>query len=86
MKSITIHNMDTQLADLIKAEAKARGTSINKAVQEILEQSLGVKLSRKDSSNRKYFIEFCGIWSNEDLKEFERKTVEFEKVNGEDWK
>jgi hypothetical protein len=86
MKSITIHNIDGQLADLIKSTAKAKGTSINKTVQQLLEESLGVKPKGKDSPNRKDFTEFCGLWSKTDLTEFEKKTKEFEAINPEDWK
>jgi hypothetical protein len=85
MKSMTIHNIDGQLADLIKSEAKAKGLSINKTIQHLLEESLGVKLSPKDTRNRKDFSEFCGLWSKADLSEFEKKTKEFEKINPEDW-
>ena len=86
MRSITIHNIDGQLADLIKATAKSKGTSINKTIQELLEESLGIKLPRKDSLNSKDFSEFCGLWSKKDLKEFEEKTKEFEEIRQEDWK
>ena len=86
MKSITIHNIDGQLAELIKSKAKAQGTSINKIIHQLLEESLGIKLKSKDSPNRKDFSEFCGIWSKADLKEFEEKTKEFEEIRPEDWK
>lgn len=86
MKSITIHNIDGQLAELIKSKAKTKGTSINKIIQQLLEESLGVKPLSKDSRNRKDFSEFCGLWSKKDLKEFEEKTKEFEEIRLEDWK
>jgi hypothetical protein len=71
------------LAELIKLKAKTRGTSINKIIQQLLEESLGVKPLSKGTRNRKDFSEFCGIWSKTDLKEFEEKTNEFEEIRPE---
>jgi hypothetical protein len=86
MKSITIHNIDGQLAELIESTAKAKGTSINKTIQQLLEESLGVKFQGKDSKHRTDFSEFCGLWTKEDLAEFEKRTKEFEEIQPEDWK
>jgi hypothetical protein len=86
MKSITIHNIDGQLADLIKSTAKTKGISINKTIQQLLEEALGVKPPRLDSPNRKEFSEFCGLWSKTDLLEFEKKTKAFEEIDPEEWK
>ncbi len=37
MKSMTIHGVDQQLANLIKAKAQAEGMSVNKTIKLILE-------------------------------------------------
>ncbi len=85
MKSITIHGIDDPLAELIKSRAQAEGLSINKTVKKLLEESLGVK-PRTKSINRGDFEEFCGIWSDSDLAEFEEKTKDLGNINNEDWK
>jgi len=77
MKSITIHNIDGQLAELIKSRAKAKRTSVNKTVRQLLEESLGIKSRGKDSKHRKDFSEFYGIWTKKDFTEFEKRTKEF---------
>ena len=86
MKSITIHNIDGQLAELIESKAKTKGTSINKIIKQLLEESMGINPLGKNFRNRKDFSEFCGLWSKKDLKEFEEKTKEFEEIRQEDWK
>ncbi len=85
MKSITIHGLDEPLAELIKSRARSEGLSINKTVKKLLEESLGVK-PRGKGINRSDFEEFCGIWSDSELAEFEDATKDLRKVNSEDWK
>ena len=84
MKSITLHKIDGPLAELIKAKAKSEGLSMNKTVQKILEESLGVK-PRSGKDHRKDFEEFCGMWSNSDLAEFKQKTEGLDTIDAEDW-
>ena len=84
MKSITIHGIDDPLAELIKSKARTEGLSINKTVKKILEESLGVK-PREIGINRDDFEEFCGIWSDSDLAEFEDTTKDLRNINDKDW-
>jgi hypothetical protein len=84
MKSITIHGIDQPLAELIQSKAQAEGLSINKTVKKLLEEALGVKPRPKDS-NRDQFEEFCGIWSDSDLAEFDKETEAFKRIDPGDW-
>jgi hypothetical protein len=85
MKSITIHGIDDPLAELIKSRAQSEGLSINKTVKKLLGESLGVR-PRKNGINRRNFEEFCGIWSDSELTEFEENTKDLRKTDHEDWK
>ncbi|MCP4627632.1 MAG: hypothetical protein GY850_29565 [bacterium] len=85
MKSITIHGIDDPLAELLKSKAQTEGLSINKTVKKLLEESLGVT-PRAKGINRGDFEEFCGIWSDSDLAEFEESTKDLKKIDHEDWK
>jgi hypothetical protein len=80
MKYITIHGIDEQLVNLIKSKAESEGLSINKTVKKLLEVSLGVKpqIERKNLGD---FKEFCGLWTQADLDEFEEKTADFRKID-----
>ena len=84
MKSITLHKIDGPLSELIKSKARSEGLSINKTVKKILEESLGVK-PRSGGAFRNDFEEFCGIWSDMDLAEFNERTGDFNKMDPEDW-
>jgi hypothetical protein len=84
MKSMTVHGIDKQLADLIKSRAEAEGLSINKTIKKLLETALGVK-PRPPRQNLNDFKEFCDIWTEEDLKEFEENTSDTSTIDPEDW-
>jgi hypothetical protein len=84
MKSITIHGVDDPLVELIKSRAREEGLSINKTVKKLLEESLGVRPANSDK-NRNNFEEFCGIWSDSELDEFDAKTKDLREINPEDW-
>jgi hypothetical protein len=84
MKSMTIHGIDAQLAELIKSKAESEGLSINKTIKKLLETSLGIK-PRPPQKNLDDFKEFCGIWTEAELKEFEEKTSDTSVIDPEDW-
>lgn len=85
MKSITIHNIDENLHKLVQEKAGAEGLSLNKTIQALLEEALGVK-PKNLGKHYDEFKEFCGIWSEEDGLDFEEQTREFCQVHTEDWK
>lgn len=84
MKSMTIHGIDKQLEDMIKAKAEAEGLSINKTIKKILEIALGIK-PQPHQKNIDDFREFCGAWNEDDLKVFEEQTADTRTVNPKEW-
>jgi len=84
MKSITIHGLDEQLEKLLKDKAKSNATSLNKTIKGLLEEALGVRV-KSNPVHRKYFAEFCGIWTKSDLDEFKRISKGFREIDSEDW-
>ncbi len=84
MKSITLHGIDSKLDDLIKRKARKQGQSLNKTIKNLLEKSLGLN-SDLESDRRKEFADLFGIWSKDEVKEFEKHTKDFEKIDNEDW-
>ena len=84
MKSITIHGIDQPLFSLLKSIADSEKTSLNQTIKRLLEKALGI--TPVDVQNKKdEFREFSGVWSNEDLDEFNKNTKNFEKIDPEDW-
>lgn len=84
MKSMTIHGVDKQLADLIKSKAESEGLSINKTIKQLFETALGIK-PQPPKKNIEDFREFCGIWSEAELKAFEDRISETRTIDPEDW-
>lgn len=82
MSSITIHNMDAELDRRLSDEAKRRKTSKNRLVKELLADSLGLPLSGRYSDD---YREFCGLWTAEDLLEFNTAQADNRRIDEEDW-
>lgn len=82
MKSITIHGLDETLDGLLQEKAEQEGTSLNKIIKKLLQQSLGVSKQQKKFD----FSEFSGIWTQAEFEEFERSTRDFEKIDSRDWR
>ncbi len=85
MKSITIHNIDDHLHRMVQEKARAEGLSLNKTIHALLEEALGVK-PRNLGKHYDEFKEFCGVWSEQEVLDFEEQTREFRQVHPEDWK
>jgi plasmid stability protein len=84
MKSITIHNLDDELARLIRHEADKKGTSLNKTIKQLLRQALGI--SNDSTANaQNEFADLFGTWSGEDLKSFDAATQSFGEIDKSDW-
>lgn len=85
MKSISIHGLDDQLNQKIIEQARRKGLSLNKTIKALLEEALGLNTAgTKD--HRDDFIEFLGVWRDEDVREFELATKDFQQIDPEDWK
>jgi ribosomal protein L10 len=85
MSSITIHNIDTTIDTLIRKEARQKGTSLNKAVQQLLKKALHVN-NEPQRDRMKDFRDLCGVWTEHDAKDFAEATAVFEKIDKDDWK
>ena len=79
MKSITIHGLEEPLATLLKSKAKSEGLSLNQTIKNLLEEALGIKVN-VSGPHRESFQKFCGSWTEEDLKEFDKTQKTFETI------
>ncbi len=84
MTSITIHNLDDSLATLLRAKARADGTSLNQTIKSLLEEALGVRPAK--AKHREEFAKFCGIWSKAQAAEFDKAVADLESVDPRDWR
>jgi len=85
MHSITIHDVDPSLWELVKEKAKNDDQSLNKTIKGLLEQALGVK-KVKNNNKRNEFKKFCGIWTDAETKEFNLAAKDFDTIDMSDWK
>ena len=85
MKSITLHNIDDSIELLIVEKAKRSKRSLNKTIQSLLKESLGIKKGNSEG-NKKYFLDLFAVWSNDDFNEFNKNIVDLSEINERDWK
>jgi hypothetical protein len=83
MKSITVHNLDETTSTLIEQKSKEWGLSLNKTIQQLLRQALGMPPGK--ISKREEFRDFFGSWTDDDLKDFESRTEHSRQVDPRDW-
>lgn len=83
MKSITLHNMNNKLYHYLNKRAKEKGTSLNQTIKTILEEHF--RMRPHQNKNKEEFREFLGVWNKRELKDFQKRTEEFDKVNEGDW-
>ncbi len=81
MKPITLHKINKTLDSQIRRRAKKEKKSLNRTIQDMLEEVTGIKkqITRDD------FNEFLGLWNEKEYKEFNKSVSEFKKINKADW-
>jgi len=84
MKSLTIHGLEDQLYKKIKQNAQLKGLSLSKTIKILLRKALGMS-DDLETRNRNEFIEFLGVWSQEEAREFENNIQDIESVDSSDW-
>jgi hypothetical protein len=84
MPSITIHDLDKTVAALIRAQARAEKTSLNKIIKRLLEEALGIRASK--GKNRKDFEALSGTWSKAQKRSFDKRLEEVSQVDPGDWR
>jgi len=85
MKSITLRNIDEQLDRMLRSKARTEGFSLNQTIKKILADALGI-YDCHGNGGKQDFSEFCGLWSEEDLSEFEEAVADFEQIYEGDWR
>ena len=82
MKSLTIHNMDADLAKAIEELARSTGLSQNKVVEKLLRRALN--LSEQDVPKRDVSA-FFGVWPKEEADGFNEAIKIFDDIDEEMW-
>jgi ABC-type phosphate/phosphonate transport system substrate-binding protein len=82
MSSITIHDLDHELDRKLTEEARRSRKSKNQVVKDFLARALGMQVHGRYSDD---YGEFCGRWSEDELKTFNRLQAENSKIDATDW-
>jgi antitoxin FitA-like protein len=80
IKALTIRNLPPELADALEREKRRRGKSLNQTVIDLLGQGLGAQGARSNGLGQ-----LVGGWSEDEFRDFERATAQFETVDEELW-
>lgn len=82
MKSLTIHNLDTEVSNAIEDIAKRTGLSQNKVIKKLLREALNLEDSKDHQQD---FAEFCGLWSGREAESFNNTVSAFEQIDEDMW-
>jgi hypothetical protein len=82
MSSITIHNLDAELDRKLTDEARRRKKSKNQLIKDLLAKDMGLRVEGRYSDD---YQDFCGLWKQEDLEEFNRVQEANARVDMQDW-
>lgn len=81
MRTLTVRNVPSEVAEALEREKRRRGESLNQTVIELLTQGLGVGTARSNGLAR-----LAGRWSEEEFEEFQRAVAPFEEIDDELWR
>ena len=70
MKSITIHNLDNELSELIQKLSKAEDISQNKLIKRLLRKALGLSTTQKNVN----LLPFSNTMTDKEAEEFFENT------------
>ena len=86
MKAITLRNLPPDVARTVQQRAKQKKTSVNKAVIELLEESVGGKEKKKSPIRYHDLDHLAGTWTKEEAAAFEVLIAEQRTIDPEFWK
>lgn len=86
MKAITLRNLPPEVAKTVQQRAKQKKTSVNKAVIELLEESVGSKAKKKEKVRYHDLDHLIGTWTKKEAEEFDKLVAEQRTIDPEFWK
>jgi hypothetical protein len=87
MKAITLRNIPKPVARAIERRAREKGTSLNRAVIEMLEDASGERRpAQRSRVVHRDLDQLAGSWTAEEAAEFERSLRDQRAIDPELWK
>ncbi|MDZ4846513.1 MAG: hypothetical protein SH857_13300 [Chitinophagales bacterium] len=84
-KSITIKNLDHDLFQKLKEEAKKQGKDVNALLVQLLANFFDIKPNRKKGS-KKELKDLAGTWNKKEYREFMDNTADLRQIDEQLWK
>jgi len=82
MEQMTLRRIPDMVGKKLRDRSRRSGRSMNQTAIELLEEALGVRASE---GRKRDLSTFSGAWQEEEYREFERHTSQFENVDAEVW-
>ena len=87
MKAITLRNLPPELAKTIRQKAEQQGTSINKAVINLLEEGTGIRDKKNGKKSLHHDLDsLAGSWTKEEAEEFDKSLASQRAIDLDLWR
>ena len=86
MKAVTIRGVDADVAEKLKAYAKAQGKSTNQLILDIIKTSVGLKKGKKYSREYDDLDDLFGRWSEDEFNEISARINQERQIDPEIWR
>ena len=83
---VTLRNLPPELVNAIRRRAKEQGSSLNKAVISLLQESLGKGRRKADRAVHHDLDALAGAWSKEEAARFEAALREQRAIDPDVWR
>ena len=83
MKTMTIRNIPSELAQALDKERRRRGLSLNRTVLALLGNALGVQNAATRSNGLR---QLAGTWSEAEYRQFEQAVAPFGEIDEAMWR
>jgi plasmid stability protein len=80
---LTIHNLDENLMERLRAEAQRRGVGIDSIVSQALLQMLPQSANERNGAVQRDVSELAGVWGEAEAEEFFAAIKDLEQVDQE---
>jgi len=85
MGTMTIRGLDDLTIKALKEKAKQEGKSVNTTILKLLRESLGLAKKKRIVAYTD-LDHLAATWTDEDYREFQKNTEDFEKIDENMWK
>jgi len=84
--NLTVHNLDEQLVERLRAEARRRGVQVDEVVAEFLAEKLPPQLGLTSGNIQRDVSGLAGVWTDQDAREFFAAIKDLGEVDEELWR